>query len=165
MCSTLSSTCPFSLPSFLPPRLLPLWWSRKVFPQGLPSPSPITLWSPPLPSLPPSLPCPLTAPPGYAAWASMTVTLMVKILTSERYLGVSAPVLPSLHPVLTVVQCHHLKTLLLTLSINRYHSFLHNPSVLPSSKPPFIQALHPLPLMIPLYLHISLYLSFQSTFP
>lgn len=82
MCSTFSSSYPFSPSSCC---------SRKMFPQGLPFPSPITLWSPPLPSLPPSHLCPLTAPLGYAAWASMMVTLMLKI-PSERYLGVSAPV-------------------------------------------------------------------------
>lgn len=62
-------------------------WCRKVFPQGLLCPSPITHWSPPLPSPPLSLPYLLTAPLGCTAWAWMKVTLTMKTLASDRYTG------------------------------------------------------------------------------
>lgn len=105
---------PPSLPPFLPLSfylfLLPSWCFRKLAHQGLPSPNPITLWNLPLPSLPPFPPCPMTAPPGYTAWASMMVTLMMKTLTSERYLGYMRVFLSPLHPVSTVVETRLLKT-------------------------------------------------------
>lgn len=92
----------------LPP--LSFLWSRKLFPQGLRSPSLIIPWIPLLQSLLPLPPCPLTAPPGYAAWGLRMVTLVVKLLTTERYFGVTTPVLHSLHFVLVVVCCHFSKT-------------------------------------------------------
>lgn len=127
-CAGLSSVYSFFLSS--PPLSYP--WPRKLFPQGLPSPSLTIPWSPFLQSLLPSPSRPLTVPPGYAAWGSMMITLVVKILTTERYFGVSTPALHSLHFVLAIVCCHLLNTQFLsTWATSKFHT-------LPLSKPPFV---------------------------
>lgn len=101
MCSTFSSSYPLIL-CLLPPS----WCFRKLFPQGPRFLNLITLWNPPLVSLPPSPHRLLTAPPGYAAWVSMMVTLMVKMSSSERYLAVCEPDQPCFPQIIIVVMCH-----------------------------------------------------------
>ena len=79
---------PPSPPPFLPLLLcslhpLPV---RTLVPRDPHSQRPTAPWSPLLPPHPPSHLCPLTAPPGYAAWAWMPMHSM-RTHSTERYSG------------------------------------------------------------------------------
>ena len=79
---------PPSPPPFLPLLLcslhpLPV---RTLVPRDPHSQRPTAPWSPLLPPHPPSHLCPLTAPPGYAAWAWMRMHSM-RTHSTERYSG------------------------------------------------------------------------------
>lgn len=132
--SSSSSTSPFVPPPPLPSLSLSCRF-RRLVPQGHPSLNPTTPWSLPPPSPPSSPLYPSTAPPGYAAWAWMTVTMTMTRPGAERYFGDEGRVIN--FPTRAGMGSHPLPLEFPSSPVRRSRSFLPQP-------------LHPLRIIRPL---------------